>query len=401
MKPLNQLLRRNISIAQLLGYALANITGLTLVAAAVQFHADADTVIESDDSFISRDYMVISRKVSGLGGLFSGKGATTFSAKDIADIESQPWARSVGRFTASAFNVSASVEMGSQGMSSAMFLESVPSEFMDHKPQGWETYEPGGSEAVPVIVSKDYLTLYNFGFASSRGLPQISEAMTSMIPIRLSLSGAGRQQWVNARIAGFSSRLNTIAVPEKFMEWANSNFAETEPSDPSRLIIDVSSPGDPAIEKYLDSHGYEAAGDNAAAHRASYMLNVVTATVLTIGSVICLLAFAILVLSIFLLLQKNRDKIESLMVLGYSPAAVSATYFRLVGAINLVVLAATIALAMLAASLWRGPLEALGAGQASPAASIITATAIAACITLLNFAAIRRTIARRFPKPEK
>ena len=48
-----------------------------------------------------------------------------------------------------------------------------------------------------------------------------------MVPLKLSLSGNGRQEWVDARIVGFSSRLNTIAVPEEFMQWANSEFSET------------------------------------------------------------------------------------------------------------------------------------------------------------------------------
>ena len=30
---------------------------------------------------------------------------------------------------------------------------------------------------VPVIISKDYLALYNFGFAGSAGLPQMSEGV--------------------------------------------------------------------------------------------------------------------------------------------------------------------------------------------------------------------------------
>lgn len=394
---LTRLLRRNLSVSQLLGYAIANLVGLALVATAVQFHRDVNTVIDSEDSYISRDYLVISRKVSGLGGLF-GSSPATFSEADIADLEAQPWVREVGRFTASAFNVAASVDVGSRGLSTALFLESIPSQFFDSLPPGWD-YQPGNGEPVPVILSKDYLTLYNFGFASSRGMPQISESMTGMLPVKLSLSGAGRQQWVDARIVGFSSRLNTIAVPESFMTWANETFADAKPSAPSRLIIEVTSPGNPAIDRYLESHGYEAAGDNATSHRASYMLSVVTATVVTVGSVICALAFAILMLSIFLLMQKNRDKIRALMMLGYSPAAVGATYMRLVATINLAVLAAAIGLTLLASSLWRAPLAAMGAGSASAVASILTAVAIAAVITILNFAAIRRSIRRQFPKP--
>ena len=51
-----QLLRRNISVAQLAGYAIANLVGLAIVLTAVQFYRDVTEVWNSEDSFISRDY---------------------------------------------------------------------------------------------------------------------------------------------------------------------------------------------------------------------------------------------------------------------------------------------------------------------------------------------------------
>lgn len=220
-----RLLRRNISAGQIAGYALANLVGLAIVLTAIQFYRDVTTVWDDEDSFISKDYLIISKKVSGLGSFMRGDGESTrFSEAEIADIASQPWARNVGRFNSAAFNVYAKVSFGGSSMGSDLFLESIPDDFFDVSPKGWG-YEPGRSEFVPVIISKDYLSLYNFGFATSRGMPQVSEEVIGMVPLQLSLSGKGRQQWVNARIVGFSSRLNTIAVPEEFMDWANREFS--------------------------------------------------------------------------------------------------------------------------------------------------------------------------------
>ncbi len=238
-----RLLRRNISIAQLAGYAIANLAGLAIVLTALQFYRDVTAVWSDEDSFISRDYIIISQKVSSIGSLL-GNSSAGFSEAEIADIESQPWVRRVGRFTTAGFNVSASVDMGGRGMSTALFLESIPDDFIDITPSDWH-YTPGKDRTVPIILSKEYLTLYNFGFASSRGLPQVSESMMGMIPIRLSVSGNGSQQWLQARIVGFSSRLNTIAVPEEFMEWANASFADEPASAPSRLIVEVNTPDGP------------------------------------------------------------------------------------------------------------------------------------------------------------
>ena len=93
-----RLLRRNISAGQIAGYALANLVGLAIVLTAIQFYRDVTTVWDDEDSFISKDYLIISKKVSGLGSFMSGDGESTrFSEAEIADIASQPWARNVGR----------------------------------------------------------------------------------------------------------------------------------------------------------------------------------------------------------------------------------------------------------------------------------------------------------------
>lgn len=387
-----RLLRHNISAGQLTGYALANFVGLTIVLTALQFYRDVTTVWDDDDSFMTRDYTVVSHKVTGLGSLTGS--SEGFSESDISDLQSQPWVRRVGAFTASAYNVSASVDMGGRGMSTALFFESIPDEFFDSLPADW-TFDPA-NPVIPVILSKDYLSLYNFGFASSRGLPQLSEAMIGMVPLRVSVSGNGRQQWFPARIVGFSSRLNTIAVPEQFMEWANARFGEEPVADPSRLIVELSRPGDPAIKEYMAAHDYEMSGDNTDSGKASYFLTVVTGVVVAVGGVISLLSFFILMLSIFLLLQKNRDKLHDLMLLGYSPAAVSRYYATIVVAINAGVLVLAIIAMLVGRAMWQPPLSRLGIEASSPWMAILTGVVIIALITTVNLTAIRRAMRRYF-----
>lgn len=397
-----RLLRRNISIGQLAGYAVANLVGLAIVLTAVQFYRDVTSARDEDDSFISRDYIIVSKKVSsGIGSLFGGaRESKGFSADEIADLERQPWVRRTGKFTAGDFNVSVAVDMGGNQLSTALFLESIPSDFFDISPREWQ-YTPESGEPVPVIISKDYLTLYNFGFASSRGLPQISEDMMKMIPLRMSLSGNGHQQWLNARIVGFSSRLNTIAVPEEFMSWANSEFGENGASDPSRLIIETYDPGNPAIQSYLTSHGYEAAGDKVNSGKAAYLLSIITAVVTGVGVIISLLAVFILLLSIRLLLQKNRSKLTRLMMLGYAPRSVARYYIIIVGAINTAVLAGAIALTLTAAHFWHEPMQQIGISSSGPLVTIILGFWLMLLITLDNFTAIYLNINRIFPRPGK
>lgn len=130
-----RLLRRNISAGQIAGYALANLVGLAIVLTAVQFYRDVTSVWNDEDSFISEDYVIISKKVNGLGGGFMGASgsSTRFSEEEIADIAACPWARKVGRFSSAAFNVYAKVSFGGSSMGSDLFLESIPDDFLDRK----------------------------------------------------------------------------------------------------------------------------------------------------------------------------------------------------------------------------------------------------------------------------
>lgn len=390
---LDRLLNRNISRGQLAGYAVANLVGMAIVLTAIQFYLDVTHAWEDRDALMGSNYIVVSRQVSGLGGLLGDP--ASFSPGDISSIKAQPWAEAVGEFTAADFDVFASVDMGRGRMSTSLFLETIPDEFFDVRPPEWD-YDPMSSDPVPIIIPKDYLALYNFGYASAHGLPQLSESMMGMLPLRLSLSGNGRQDVVDARIVGFSSRLNTIAVPRSFITHANAIYSGTSPSAPSRLIVKVTDKGDPAIGRYLSSHSLEMAGESGSAGHLNYFLSVLTSVVIAIGAVITLLSFFILMLSIYLLLQKNRVKIHDLMLLGYPPAQVAAGYGRIVICVNGVVLLLSVAVMFVAQWGWKAPLAEIGIRVSPPLFTILVAIAITLLLTALNLLSIRKRVLGSF-----
>ena len=390
------LLRRNISTGQLAGYAVATFVGLAILSVALQFYRDVISLWHDEDKLFGENYIVVSKKVSGFGGLF-GSNSSAFSADEISDIARQPWSRKVGAFTAADFNVNASASLGGGRLSTSLFLETIPDEFFDITPREWD-YDPQRGGIVPIIIPKDYLALYNFGYAASHGMPQLSESMIGMLPLKLSLSGNGDEATVDARIVGFSSRLNTIAVPEAFLEEANRRFGskpETAQS-PSRLIVKVSDKADPAIRSYLSDKGYEQGGDVSQSGQLTFFLRLTTSVVVAIGVVITLLSFFILVLSIYLLLQKNRRKIRDLMLLGYFPEDISKAYVRMVTVINAGVVCLSAAVVFIAQMLWTSQLELM---QASPSSLWLTFTAmvgIMAVLTILSMVIIRRRVCATF-----
>ena len=122
------------------------------------------------------------------------------------------------------------------------------------------------------------------------------------------------------------------------MDWSNQEFAPNQKSDPNRLIVEVGNPGDENITKYLDDNGYEVETDKLDAEKTTYFLRMMVSMVMIIGLVISVLSFYILMLSIYLLVQKNSSKLENLLLIGYSPNNVAKPYQVLTIALNIVVL---------------------------------------------------------------
>jgi len=100
-----KLLKQHISVAQLAGFFLANLCGMVIVLLSVQFYKDVLPVFMQGDSFMKKDYLILSKKVSTLGSLV-GK-SNTFSAGDVDEIKKQPFTAEVGAFKPTQFRVSA------------------------------------------------------------------------------------------------------------------------------------------------------------------------------------------------------------------------------------------------------------------------------------------------------
>ena len=340
-----RLLSRHISPLQLFGFFVANLIGMAIILLGCQFYQDATSVFGAKDRFMKGDYIIISKQVRG--GLFGGKKSNSFSTSEIEELSKQDFALRVGRFLPSKFRVSAGLTLGI-GMSTYMFFEAVPEEFLDVKAEDWK-YDPNSDE-VPIIIPRNYLGLYNSAFAQSQGLPLLSEATMSSLPLQLDLSGAGEEVQLHGRIVGFSNRLNTLLVPLPFLEAMNKRLAPGEDAPSTRLIVEVKSPSDPAITLYLRDHHYESEGERLASGESMYLLRLLAGLVLAIGVLISALSVYLLLLSIYLLLQKNTRQIEDLLLLGYTRSAVIRPYI----ALTLIVQCAVLGLSLVAVAYARG-----------------------------------------------
>ena len=135
-------------------------------------------------------------------------------------------------------------------------------------------------------------------------------------------------------------------------------------------------------------------GNELDAGKTAWLLKVIVGVVLSVGLLISALSFYILILSIYLLLQKNMHKLETLLLIGYSPAQVARPYQVLTVVLNLLVLALGFGLVVCVRSWYVPVLSALlpeaGGGSLVPALSV--GIVVFLFVSVLNLYIIRRKV---------
>lgn len=391
MKLVWKLLRQHISWPQFVGFFFANLFGMTIVLLGYQLYCDILPIFTANDSFLKADYLVVSKKIGMANAL--GQQHSGFSKDEIADLQAQPFVKGVGQFTSTAYKAEAT--MGVSGMkilNSELFFESVPDPFVDVSLDNWR-YTPGDS-LVPVILPRSYIAMYNFGFAQNHSLPKINEGLVGMIDLHIQVQGKGGQGYFKGKVIGFSSKLNTILVPQSFMAWSNNHFSPDSELPPSRLILDVTNPADQRIGTYLEEHNYELEDNNLDAEKTTYFLKLMVTLVMGVGVVISALSFYVLLLSIYLLVQKNTTKLQNLLLIGYSPSRVALPYQMLTLVLNFAVLVASFSLLLIIRGYYIDIVETLFPDLPSTgvAATLGIGLALFLFVTGINFAILWRKI---------
>lgn len=388
MRLIWKLLRQHISLFELSVFFIANLIGMTIMLCGAQIYHDVKPMVTGESSLIGNDYMIVTRPVERVGGE-----APSFSVDEIEELRNEEFTVNIGLFASSQYEVYGSIVFNGRTLSTMMFFESVPDEFVDVESQEWQ-FNPE-EEFIPIIIPRNYLNLYNFGFSQTQSLPQITEEMIKRVELNIRISGNGHVDNYTARIVGFSDRLNTILVPMSFMQWANNYYANCSGmEEPKRLIIELHNPGAPEVTSYLEEHGYIAEDKPSESSKALWLLQLSIMVIVGIGLIFSILSIIILTLSIYLLLQKNITKLDNLMLIGYTPRNVAAPYNVLTIVLNVGTYLISVLAVILCQDIYMGKISALIGLEieTSPTVAIIAGAIITAVVTLFNITIIQRKV---------
>ena len=396
-----KLLRQHISVPQFAGFFFANLFGMLIVLLGFQFYHDVVPIFTAEDSFMKSDFMIVNKKI-GTANSISGR-SNTFSNTEIDEIGEQSFSDKIGKFTSTEYKVDANMSVNGVPVldNGEISFESVPDNFVEVKQLSDWKYTPG-SKVVPIILPRIYLTMYNFGFAQSHSLPKISDGLIGMIDFQIFVHGNKKQAQFKGKVIGFSSRLSSILVPQAFMDWSNNEYAPGQQNEPTRLIMSLKNPGDQNFTRYLDKKGYEIENDKLNAEKTTYFLKMMVTMVMIVGLIISILSFYILMLSIYLLVQKNSSKLENLLLIGYSPGHVAHPYQLLTISLNIAVLIIAWIILFFVRNYYMGIIETLfpDIEDGSMLSTFVVGISLLILVSICNLIAIRNKIASIWKRKE-
>lgn len=248
-----------------------------------------------------------------------------FTEAEIAEIKKKPFIDDAAPFISNGFVVRANGG-ATLPFSSDIFLEAINEKFIDTLPSAFTWKE--GDNLVPVIISSDYLELYNTAFAPGRGLPQFSEKSISALIIRLDCEGLHGTESFRGNIVATSDRINTFIVPASFLEWANLHFVNSKGPAPNKILLRTKDANDPDLLKFLQQKNYRINKDKTLFGRVKQVLQAIVSGLAAFGVLVILLALVLFAFYLQLMIARSKDNLLLLLTIGYSPGWLSKTVSR-------------------------------------------------------------------------
>jgi len=239
----------------------------------------------------------------------------SFTNADLASLREQPTISGVAPLISNKFRVRATAG-DIIPFSTDLFLESINNNYIDTVPPSF-TWQPG-QITVPIIFSSDFLEMYNV-FAPAQGLPQLSAKTISSVNIILECSGPYGTENFKGNIVALSDRINSLLVPQTFMNWSNLYFMKDTTVHPSRVFIKTKDANDPKLISYLDQQNYHLNKDKIRFSRIKSILQNIVSALGVFGILVIVLALMLFSFYLQLMIAKSKDNLRLLLTLGYSP----------------------------------------------------------------------------------
>lgn len=277
----------------------------------------------SQDS-LGSTFLTVSKQVSDAS--MADKNSTQISGTDLEQIRKAPQVQDVGLLTPANFKVAASLGSGQMSFYTLLFLEAAPDRFMDQMPETWKWEE--GDQTIPIILSRDFLNMYNYIFAPSQGLPLLSEQSVKALGFTLTMGEGPGQMNYRAQVEGFSDRISSVLVPQSFIDYGNKRFATSGAAKVSRVIVKVGDPSNKEFVTFLEQHQYTTNSEQLRFSKMRSVVEVVSGATGALALLLIGIGALVFILFIELTMARAQAAVRLLLQIGYSPKTLSSYLVR-------------------------------------------------------------------------
>lgn len=387
---LQKLQRKTLIPSQMAVYTLSLLVGATIALLSLQLYADLKPLLNSQTDVFRAHTVTVSKTVTAVKT--ARKKGIYFTDKELQRLKQQEFVKEVAQFNSSTFNVSAAISFGGQQMSTDLFFESVPDGYVDIQSDDWRW--DSTSNFLPIVIPEDYLNLYNFGFAESQSLPVVAPGLLSQVTFNVFVEGNGKRKVYNSRIVGLSSKINSILVPEDFLLWANREFGAADDKGSSRLLVEFSDASDERIAEYFKANGLNINKAELESSKMAFFFRLAMGFVMAIAVVIILLSMALIVMSMNLIVHRNREMFINLRNIGYSVGTMSRFYKIVTSLLTVGVIVLSAVIVVWIRSYYLVRLSTMFNAGGTLAPTIIGSLSLAALLLVICNHSIVRTIKR-------
>ncbi len=331
-----KLQRTTIVPAQLIGYALTLFIGTLILITTAQLFLDTKTLLYQETDSFDNSFAIISKRISVFKSL--EKSRIYFTENELNDLKKQTFIKEIAKVKAATFKILAKTSDQTHKnipvLTTDLFFESIPDKYLDVKSEDWKW--DSTSKLIPIIIPKDYLNLYNFGFAESQGLPVLSENTVSQWVFNIYISGNNKSNYYKSKIVGFSTKINSILVPEKFLSWANDEYGNGAKSKVNRVLIEFNDPSDESLLEYFNKKNYSINKEKLDLSKLVFLFEAALAFIYSIAIIIILLSISFIILSFNFIIEKNKELILNLYDIGYGYRKIALFYQILLSSITFI-----------------------------------------------------------------
>jgi hypothetical protein len=321
--PIRPLLQTGVnSLSRWLSYIGLGI-GVLLLLCSVQMFINIRQILK-EPSVRQGEFDFISITKTVTNQTMGEPGKNIFTQAEIDELKASPYIDDVGALVANQFRVELSAA-GVLPFQTSLFLESIEDKFIDTLPPSFTWQE--GQTTIPVIVSSDFLEIFNV-FGPSYDLPQVSPETASDIPVLITCYGVGKEQTFQGKIVAFSDRINSVLVPKSFLDWANQTFMGSGATTSSRVYLKTKDANNPGLLNFLDQKNYKINKDKTKFGRVKQVMQGLFSGLGIFGLLVVLLALMLFSFYLQLVIARSKDSLQLLLTLGYSPRWLSSGISR-------------------------------------------------------------------------